>query len=221
MRYQGRCEQIWENGCLLASWSKSHADLFLCIFPSHQHVFTGFLSRAHHLLCESGETRKKAWLLCWRSLMAQPQERTRNSWEGGFPVLPAVSGAAGGSHSLTVSRETKTWSSVIWWLWRDYLTQSGCSININWIDDSINKWMSDGKEVAADVPRQRWCSAVWREEGGGIRTWLRRFLAHVQLSTLDSASGQIFNHCQEMEAQAQSSNDWREKRNSNKWPKYI
>lgn len=103
----------------------------------------------------------------------------------------------------------------------DYLTQSGCSININWIDDSINKWMSDGKEVAADVPRQRWCSAVWREEGGGIRTWLRRFLAHVQLSTLDSASGQIFNHCQEMEAQAQSSNDWREKRNSNKWPKYI
>ena len=141
--------------------------------------------------------------------------------EGRFPILPAVSAAAGGSHSLTVSRETKTWSSVICWLWREYLTQSGCSININWIDDPINKWMSDGKEVAADVPRQRWCSAVWREEGGGIRTWLRRFSAHVQLSTLDSASGQIFNHCQEMEAQAQSSNDWHEKRNSNKWPKYI
>ena len=58
MRYQGRCEQIWENGCLLASWSKSHANLFLCIFPSHQHEFTGFLSCAHHLLCESGETQE-------------------------------------------------------------------------------------------------------------------------------------------------------------------
>ena len=40
--------------------------------------------------------------------MAQLQERTRNSWEGRFPILPAVSAAAGGSHSLTVSRETKT-----------------------------------------------------------------------------------------------------------------
>ena len=35
-------------------------------------------------------------------------KHTRNSWEGRFPILPAVSVAAGGSHSLTVPRETKT-----------------------------------------------------------------------------------------------------------------
>lgn len=134
---------------------------FLCIFPSHEHEFTGFLLRAHQLLASLGRPRK-AQLLCWRSLKAQLQSKLEMHGRTWFQTFLL---SRWRQWKITVSQypERQSWippfpGSVIWWLWRGYLAQSGSSINkCNWRDDSKTKWIRDRREVAAATSRQWWC----------------------------------------------------------------
>lgn len=81
---------------------------FLCIFPSHQHEFTGFVSCAHHLLCESGEVQESTVTLL-EEFDGATSKHTRNSCEGRVLILAAVSVASAGSqqHSIQKDRDMR------------------------------------------------------------------------------------------------------------------
>ena len=112
---------------------------FLCIFPSHQHEFTGFLSCAHHEPCGSGETQESLVTLL-EKFDGSASKHTKNSCEGGGPILPAVSVAAMGRscngkslhHSIHRDEDTNTSVSRQCYLVAvERVTQSGCSMNMN------------------------------------------------------------------------------------------
>lgn len=125
---------------------KSNADLFVYLPKSSTWTYWGF-PLCPPFVRESRETQE-----CTVTLLEEfdgsVSNHARNSREGRVPIFPAISVAAVGCHSVTVSRKTKMWilqfpGCVIWWLWREFLEESGCSISIGWMNDSIYEWMSE------------------------------------------------------------------------------